>query len=123
MSARKSGRPARRSAGGTLTGAGTSATIRRVKSSVPAAHDRKADPAPMPFATDIDHALRRMHTVATGALTFADLKAHMELAAAAGAASYPELIDARGATLADSVTLDEVRRAAAFLRAMAASGP
>jgi hypothetical protein len=77
----------------------------------------------MPFATDIDHSLRRMHTVATGPLTFADLKAHMEIAAAAGAASYPELIDARGATLADAVTLDEVRQAATFLRAMAAGGP
>jgi hypothetical protein len=77
----------------------------------------------MPFVTDIDHSLRRIHTVATGPLTFADMKAHLEMAAAAGAAGYPELIDARGATVSESVTLDEVRRAALYLRAMALSGP
>lgn len=77
----------------------------------------------MPFSTDIDHALRRIHTVATGPLTFADMKAHLEMAAAAGAAAYPELIDARGATVSESATLDEVRRAALYLKGMALSGP
>jgi hypothetical protein len=78
----------------------------------------------VPFDPDIDHSLRRIHTVATGPLTFADMKAHLEMAAAAaGAAGYPELIDARGATVSESVTLDEVRRAALYLRGMALSGP
>jgi hypothetical protein len=77
----------------------------------------------MPFNTEIDHSLRRIHTVATAPLTFADLKAHLEMAAAAGASGYPELIDARGVLVSDSVTLEVVRRAALFLRELAAAGP
>ena len=74
----------------------------------------------MLLTPDIDHRRRRVVTVAAGPLTCPDLVAHLAALAAAGAAGYPELVDARGTTVPADVTLEAVMRAGGLLRDRAA---
>jgi len=65
----------------------------------------------------VDHQRRETYAVATGAITLADVRSHIEEERAAGGLAYPELIDARHAT--PDVTPAEVRDVVDQLRHMA----
>ena len=65
----------------------------------------------------VDHHRRETYAVATGAITLADVRSHIEEERAAGGLAYPELIDAREAS--PDVTSAEVRDVVDQLRHMA----
>jgi hypothetical protein len=77
---------------------------------------RQTERAKMPLAFQLDHARRRVVTVATDPVTCSEVEAHLNALTAAGAAHYPELVDARGVTVAPAVRLAEVMRAGRWLR-------
>jgi hypothetical protein len=62
----------------------------------------------MTFSHIIDHQRGYMETHVTGAVTLEDMRAHWEAELAEGGESYPELIDAAGATV--DFGAEEVRR-------------
>ena len=61
----------------------------------------------MPLASEMDPARRWLRTMATGIVTYDELRAHVEQEERDGALGLTEVIDARGATT--NLTGDEVR--------------
>lgn len=75
----------------------------------------------MKIRFSVDYADRLVSTRAEGAITFADISAHLEQERLAGALAYRELIDGRGATPA--VSSEEVRSVVAILRRLGSDSP
>lgn len=72
----------------------------------------------MGITTTVDHAQRRIHSKAAGAITFEDIRAHVEAENRMAALPYKELMDARNAT--PDFSSDEVRAVVDLLRRLAA---
>jgi hypothetical protein len=68
----------------------------------------------MPLRHHIDHARRRMETVAEGAVTWQDLQEHWAAELADNAEGYPELVDGSRAVV--EFTSEDVRRMVELLR-------
>ncbi|MEP6848248.1 MAG: hypothetical protein ABI999_05280 [Acidobacteriota bacterium] len=65
----------------------------------------------MPISFQIDAAAKRIYTVATGVITYDDLRTHMNADVPAEVAVFPEIIDCSNATT--DLMADQVRRLAA----------
>ena len=74
----------------------------------------------MPLASEMDPARRWVRTLATGVVTYDELRAHVEQEERDGALGLTEVIDARGATT--NLTGDEVRALVARTDALVRRG-
>lgn len=70
----------------------------------------------MPIIADINHAERRIDSVALGRVTSEDVDQHLKLERHFNGLLYPEIIDARAANV--DFTSDEVRTIVALVREM-----
>ncbi|MEP7074983.1 MAG: hypothetical protein ABI878_04165 [Acidobacteriota bacterium] len=73
----------------------------------------------MPISFQIDAAVERVYTVATGVITYEDLRLHINADVPPKVVGYPEIIDCCNATT--DLTADQVRRLAAERKRIALS--
>src|SRR3954468_9071125 len=86
----------------------------------PGGRGSNTEGAPMAVAFEIDPVRRRLRTLATGVVTYDELRRHLDDEEHDGALGLTEVIDARGA--ATDLTSDEVRALVARTDALARRG-